>query len=71
MLLGGAYFKRKHRHSPFLCLCGLRDGVFPGVSLLSRRRLSGFPVVFAMGLGPGLIAMLALLQIKGYPGLVA
>ena len=23
---------------PFLCLWGLREGVFPGVSLLSRRR---------------------------------
>lgn len=30
----------------------------PGVALLSRRRLSGFPVDFAMGLGPGLIAIL-------------
>jgi hypothetical protein len=36
----------------------------PGVSLLSRRRLSGFPVDFAMGLDPGLIAILAFLKGK-------
>jgi hypothetical protein len=38
-------------------LLGLRDGVFPGVVLLSRRRWSGFPVDFAIGFGPGLSAM--------------
>jgi hypothetical protein len=36
-------------------------GVFFGVSLLSRRRLSGLPVDFAIGLGPGLIVILKLL----------
>jgi hypothetical protein len=45
-------------YSPFLCLWGLSDGVFPGVSLLSRRRLSGLPVDLAIGFGPGLIAMI-------------
>lgn len=44
-----------------LDLLGLRDGVLPGVVLLSRRRRSGFPVDFAIGLGPGLSAMGALL----------
>ncbi len=44
-----------------LDLLGLRDGVLPGVVLLSRRRWSGFPVDFAIGLGPGLSAMGALL----------
>ncbi len=32
---------------------GLRLGLFPGVSLLSRRRLSTFPVDLAIGFGPG------------------
>jgi hypothetical protein len=42
-------------HLPVLCLCGFKLGVFPGVSLLSRRRLSGSPVDGAIGFGPGLI----------------
>lgn len=42
-------------HLPGLCLCGFKPGVFPGVSLLSRRRLSGSPVDGAIGFGPGLI----------------
>jgi len=37
----------------FLRLGGFKDGVFPGVSLLSLARLSGFPVDFAILLGPG------------------
>lgn len=41
----------------------MREGVLPGVSLLSRRRLSGLPVDLAIGLGPGLIAMSALLVV--------
>lgn len=53
----------RHPHFPFLCLWGLRVGVFPGVSLLSRRRLSGLPVDLAVGFGPGLIAMIALLVV--------
>ncbi|WP_394906446.1 hypothetical protein [uncultured Mesonia sp.] len=44
--------------SPFLCLCGLSDGVFPGVFLLSLWRLSGLPVVFAILFGPGLIPII-------------
>lgn len=43
---------------PGLCLCGLSEGVFPGVSLLSRWRLSGFPVESAVLFGPGLIPFL-------------
>ena len=38
-------------------------GVFLGVSLLSRRRLSGMPVDLAIGFGPGLIAMITLLVV--------
>ena len=45
--------------SPFLCLCGLSEGVFPGVPLLSRCRRSGFPVDFAVLFGPGLIQMIS------------
>jgi hypothetical protein len=37
-----------------LRLGGFNDGVFPGVSLLSRARLSGFPVDLAILFGPGL-----------------
>lgn len=36
-------------------MCGLRDGVFPGVVLLSLCRLSGLPVDLAILFGPGLI----------------
>lgn len=61
-LLGGG---RRPRYSPFLCLCGLSVGVFPGVSLLSRRRLSGLPVDLAVGFGPGLMAIIALLAVAG------
>jgi hypothetical protein len=32
---------------------GLREGVFPGVVLLSLRLWSGLPVDFAIGFGPG------------------
>ena len=35
--------------------------MLPGVSLLSRRRLSGLPVDLAIGFGPGLIAISTLL----------
>jgi hypothetical protein len=37
---------------------GFKDGVFPGVSLLSRARLSGFPVDLAILFGPGLSDMI-------------
>jgi hypothetical protein len=43
-----------------------------GVSLLSRRRLSTSPVDLAIGLGPGLSAMIFLLDIDvdvGFAGL--
>jgi hypothetical protein len=39
-------------------LLGFKLEVFPGVVLLSRRRLSGFPVDLAVGFGPGLSAMI-------------
>lgn len=42
----------------------MREGVFPGVFLLSRRRLSGLPVDFAIGFGPGLIGTSILLLLK-------
>lgn len=42
-------------------LLGFSSGVLPGVSLLSRRRLSGFPVDLAIALGPGLRAMIVIL----------
>ena len=32
--------------------------MLPGVNLLSRRRLSGFPVLLAIGLGPGFIPII-------------
>jgi hypothetical protein len=41
-----------------LRLGDFREGVFPSVSLLSRARLSGFPVDFAILFGPGLSAMI-------------
>jgi hypothetical protein len=37
---------------------GFKDGVFPGVFLLSRARLSGFPVDLAILFGPGLSAII-------------
>lgn len=37
----------------FLGTGGFNEGVFPGVSLLSRCRLSGFPVESAILFGPG------------------
>jgi hypothetical protein len=37
---------------------GFKDGVFPGVSLLSLARLSGFPVDLAILFGPGLSAII-------------
>ena len=42
-------------------LLGFNDGVFPGVSLLSRRRLSGSPVDLAIGFGPGLRPIIVIL----------
>jgi hypothetical protein len=41
---------------------GFKDGVFPGVSLLSLARLSGFPVDLAILLGPGLSAIILVLN---------
>ncbi|HLF51262.1 hypothetical protein [Flavobacterium sp.] len=37
---------------------GFNEGVLPGVSLLSRCRLSGFPVESAILFGPGLSAII-------------
>lgn len=45
---------------PLVCLWGFNEGVFPGVSLLSRWRLSGSPVDSAIFFGPGLIGILIL-----------
>lgn len=52
-LLQAAYF--------FVDLLGFNESVFPGVSLLSRRRRSGLPVESAMGFGPGFRAMTVIL----------
>lgn len=43
-------------------LLGFNLSVFPGVSLLSRRRLSSSPVDGATGFGPGLRLMIVILQ---------
>jgi len=45
---------------PLVCLWGFNEGVFPGVSLLSRWRLSGSPVDSAIFFGPGLIGIVLL-----------
>lgn len=45
-------------------LLGFNPGVFPGVFLLSRLRLSGLPVESAIGFGPGLRATIVILSIK-------
>ncbi len=37
---------------------GLREGVLPGVFLLSRCLRSGWPVLFAIRLGPGFIPII-------------
>lgn len=42
----------------------LKSGLFPCVSLLSRRRLSTSPVDLAIGFGPGLSAIRFLLDIN-------
>lgn len=39
---------------------GFNPGVFPGVFLLSRLRLSGLPVESAIGFGPSLRAILSI-----------
>jgi hypothetical protein len=45
-------------------LLGFNPGVFPGVFLLSRLRLSGLPVESAIGFGPGLRAIIFILVIE-------
>lgn len=45
-------------------LLGFNPGVFPGVFLLSRLRLSGLPVESAIGFGPGFKAIIIILSIK-------
>lgn len=42
---------------PLLRTGGFKEGVFPGVFLLSLCRLSGFPVESAILFGPGLSAI--------------
>ena len=50
---------RSHKYYfPGFFLGGFNEGVLPGVSLLSRWRLSGFPVDSAILLGPGLSAII-------------
>lgn len=44
-------------------LLGFKSGLFPCVSLLSRRRLSTSPVDLAIGFGPGLSAISFLLNV--------
>ncbi len=56
--IAGAYAKSYF----FEDLLGFKLGLFPGVLLLSRRRLSSFPVDLAIGFGPGLSAMIVLLK---------
>ena len=49
-------------------LLGFNPGVFPGVFLLSRLRLSGLPVESAIGFGPSLSAITVILVIyEGIP----
>ena len=50
--------------SPFLCLWGLSDGSFLGVSLLSLWRLSVSPVEAAVFFGPGFIPIADDLKVK-------
>ena len=45
-------------------LLGFNPGVFPGVFLLSRLRLSSLPVESAIGFGPGLRPIIVILLIK-------
>jgi hypothetical protein len=47
----------------FLGLGGFKEGVLPGVSLLSLARLSGSPVDLAILFGPGLSAIVVYLLI--------
>lgn len=56
--IAGAYAKPYF----FEDLLGFKLRLFPGVLLLSRRRWSSFPVDLAFGFGPGLSAMIFLLQ---------
>ena len=60
----GKFIKRAFQgffiYLPLVCLWGFNEGVFPGVSLLSRWRLSGSPVDSAIFFGPGLIGILIL-----------
>lgn len=56
LLLATTYF--------FEGLLGFKSGLFPCVSLLSRRRLSTSPVDLAIGFGPGLRAIRFLLDVN-------
>lgn len=59
-VITGAYDKSYF----FEDLLGFKLDLFPGVLLLSRRRLSSFPVDLAIGFGPGLSAMVVLLEFR-------
>ncbi|WP_339813668.1 hypothetical protein [Zunongwangia profunda] len=48
--------------SYFLSFGGFKDGVLPGVSLLTLCLLSGFPVDFEILFGPVLSAIVSLLN---------
>lgn len=53
----------------FVCCCflgGFKDGVFPRLSLLSRCRSSGLPVEIAIHFGPGLSAMVLIINLLYY-----
>ena len=47
----------------YFLLGGFKDGVFPGVSLLSRWRLSGFPVDVAILFGPGFSGIMMIFKL--------
>lgn len=57
-----SFFKEAREAIYLFGLLGLRAGVLPGLSLLSRRRWSGLPVDLAIGFGPGLSAINTLLE---------
>ena len=50
----------------FVDFDGFNDGVFPGVLLLSRWRLSGLPVDLAVLLGPGFNPIVFIYSLKLY-----
>ena len=53
-------------YSPFLCSWGFREGVLPGVFLLSRCLLSGLPVLGTILLGPGFMLIHIIIPVLGW-----